>query len=230
MGTYTSAEAAKLTNVSPTQIDHVVRLGLVVPEKEAPRRGMPRLFGFNNLVEITVAVKLSEIGVAPVNSAVVMRYLNKSWWLLVREPKARKMPRSESAVLWISFAMGMVTAISHPRRVEVGLRSINAIQKYMEQGMGGCAIPMLAAVEALESKTGDTIIDPSGEPTVDRGTRASWMTDAQFDDWVEVTRALDASHQASREWISPGGPFHHDERDGVIRPLKLANQKKKSKK
>jgi hypothetical protein len=132
-----------------------------------------------------------------------MRYLNKSWWLLVREPKARKRPRSESAVLFIAFQMKTPLSWSQAREVEVGLRSVAAVHNAIARGAGGCVIPLLDVIEALESETGATVVDRSILSDTTRalmGFRASWMTDAQYEQWAEQTRALDASHQASREW------------------------------
>ena len=60
---FDSAQTAFITGATLSQIEHLVKSGVVVPLAEAPRRGMSRQFSIQGVIYIAVAMRFVRLGV-----------------------------------------------------------------------------------------------------------------------------------------------------------------------
>lgn len=63
MSVFDATQASGVTGATLSQIEHLVKSGVVMPVADAPRRGMSRQFSVHNLITIAVAVRFIGLGV-----------------------------------------------------------------------------------------------------------------------------------------------------------------------
>ena len=81
--TYSADEVVRFTGASMSQIEHLVKSGVVIPAAEAPRRGVSRRFSLLNAIEIMLALQLVKLGMSVRNAGKVLTFMT---------PQAERLP------------------------------------------------------------------------------------------------------------------------------------------
>ena len=76
---YDTDEALRFTAARRAAVDYFVRTRVIVPAREASRRGASRGYSFRNLAEIAVAAELLDAGIEITTIAEALRSLRDSW-------------------------------------------------------------------------------------------------------------------------------------------------------
>jgi DNA-binding transcriptional MerR regulator len=147
--TFTTEDARRRTGATAVQLAYFIRTRVIVPAVDAPRRGMTRMFDFENLVQISIAVRLANWGVsADQIRELLSNDLHESGWPKLFGPDEK---RGAVECLW---------AWRISERTDRGLNVIHEMAKLMpagslpsamRAGQDGLWINMRALMQQLET-------------------------------------------------------------------------------
>jgi DNA-binding transcriptional MerR regulator len=156
VASYTSEDTARLTGAKAPQIEHLVRTGVVRPEREALRRGISRGYSLQNLAEIAIAARLLGVGLPVRAIALLMESVRGRWWQL-----ANGKMRRQCGVLVIGPSTNAARSRSDFGPWEaVEFTTPETVAKWLREGNDGIVVNVLAILDRLEKETGELLMEP----------------------------------------------------------------------
>ena len=139
---YTARDASRLSGATLSQIENLVRTGVVRPQREALRRCVSRLYSLRGVAEIAIAAQLMDVGVPVRALQLVIETIRAAW----RENKAvlalsRGTPQGADFSAW--------TGLNFMRPQDV--------TEWLDAGHSGIVVNLRAILERLEAESGDTL-------------------------------------------------------------------------
>lgn len=172
--TYSAEDVARFTGATLSQVEHLVKSGVILPVAEAPRRGVSRRFSLLNLVEIKLALRLISMGM-PVRTArdVIETTRRELWRFEYVIPPAgattlspdehNHRSRGSAAILFVKF---IAPGTDQAEQMDFGPQFLSAEDlgrmfanedEFTANGSFGMVVNMRHLIEEIEQATGDKL-------------------------------------------------------------------------